>query len=143
MHCFLQTVFVVNVIILYLCMLNMALDCDKRNMICLPNSNTNFSFILCYLLDSILINICFSYTCHFVKILDSSQCFLLCNNSVTWKTAKKACSELGGTLAVDNNQERHEALTKLQKESARQADAWIGGNTQPRHWSWLYNSKGI
>ena len=67
MHCFLQLVFVVNVIILYLCMLNMALDCDKRNMICLTNSNTNFSFILCYLLDTILINICFSHACHFVK----------------------------------------------------------------------------
>ena len=73
----------------------------------------------------------------------SSQCFLLCNNAVTWKIAKKACSELGGTLAVDNNQERHETLTKLQKESDRQADMWIGGNTQPRHWNWLYNSKGI
>ena len=68
MHCFLQPVFVVDVIVLYLCVLNMALECDKRKYICLPNSNTNFNFILCYLLDSILINICFSHACNLVKM---------------------------------------------------------------------------
>ena len=70
-----------------------------------------------------------------------SYCYYLYRQNQTWGQASQTCSDINGTLAVDNTPETHQILSELLK--SEQTDVWIGGHTKPHRWSWLGSGKYI
>ena len=71
----------------------------------------------------------------------SERCLFTCSSPASWDEASKTCHDLGGHLAVDDDNTVHSVINQLMVNlSVKQA--WIGGRSQPLYWHWTYDLNG-
>ena len=55
-----------------------------------------------------------------------NSCYRLLNKTMTWEGATRACSDMGGGLAVPDSSEEHQFIWKMFTGSVQEGNVWTG-----------------